>query len=216
MSKDERTEDIPVQLHGIVGEKGAVVRGTTPHVELPTGNTEQLSCIIATGHKQTFPRLLVSANIHGNEVNGIIVAHRLIAALDDAVKNEALVGTVVVYPSLNPNGLVAGTRAPSYSSDANRLWPSQEPVLASRAPETASDDDTTDPLAQYTNWDGPSAQEQAWIDLLDEWAGADFDYHIDLHTAGSPLNSTWTYLDRYDPKQLHATKVPMGFHLLFG
>eukprot|EP01043_Picozoa_sp_COSAG02_P078204 COSAG02_NODE_17490_length_999_cov_2.345556_1_plen_65_part_10 len=60
-------------------------------------------------------------------MNGIVVAHRLIAALEAAVESKTLVGTVVVYPSLNPTGLVAGTRTPSYSFDANRLWPSQEP-----------------------------------------------------------------------------------------
>ena len=39
-------------------------------------------------------------------------------------------------------------------------------------------------------------QERAWEVLAKEWAGCDFDYHVDLHTAGTPLNSTWTYLDR--------------------
>ena len=39
-------------------------------------------------------------------------------------------------------------------------------------------------------------QEQAWIVLFEEWKRAGFDYHVDLHTAGTPLNSTWTYLDR--------------------
>eukprot|EP01043_Picozoa_sp_COSAG02_P078205 COSAG02_NODE_17490_length_999_cov_2.345556_2_plen_138_part_00 len=42
--------DTVVQLHGIVGEMGAVVRGTTPLVELATGSVENLSCIIAVGH----------------------------------------------------------------------------------------------------------------------------------------------------------------------
>lgn len=190
--------DTVVQLHGIVGTKGSVVRGTTPLVELATGNRELLSCVIATGHEHTVPRLLVSANIHGNEVNGIVVAHRLIETLEAAVASKTLVGTVVVYPSLNPTGLVAGTRTPSYSSDANRLWPSQEP--SSHSVDDAADDDTevdpTDPLAEFVKWDGPSAQEQAWIKLLQEWGGVGFDYHIDLHTAGTPLNSTWTYLDR--------------------
>ena len=134
-----------VQLHGIVGERGVVVRGTTPIVDLATGTTETLSCVIATGHERTFPRLLVSANIHGNEVNGIIIAHRLIAALEAAVASKALVGTVVVYPSLNPTGLVAGTRTPSYASDANRLWPSQEPKPDSV--DGGDSDDGADPEA---------------------------------------------------------------------
>ena len=197
MPKSKGDPNTVVQLHNIVGEKGAVVRGTTPLVELATGNTEPLTCVIATGHEHTTPRLLVSANIHGNEVNGLIVAHRLIAALEAAVQAKTLVGTVVVYPSLNPTGLRAATRTPSFSSDANRLWPSQEPKPdTSSAPGDGGDEDEGDPLATFLNWDEPSAQEQAWSDLLAEWATAGFDYHIDLHTAGTPLNSTWTYLDR--------------------
>ena len=84
-------------------------------------------------------------------------------------------------------------------------------------------------MAEFVRWDEPSAQEQvlslpppppsslspfihvhgtglqAWTKLLAEWAGAGFDYHIDLHTAGTPLNSTWTYLDRWGSAQSNDT-----------
>jgi len=94
-----------VQLHGLLGKRGAVVRGRTPlsGVQLATGDgPPEIPVVIATGHEQTTPRLLVSANIHGNEVNGLIVAHRLIADLEKAAKDKTLVGTVVVRPPCPP------------------------------------------------------------------------------------------------------------------
>lgn len=51
------------------------------------------------------PRLLVTAGIHGDELNGIDVIHRL-AATDPAV----LAGTLVLVPGLNTPGLLQGTR----------------------------------------------------------------------------------------------------------
>lgn len=51
------------------------------------------------------PKLLVTAGIHGDELNGIDVVHRL-AAIDPAV----LAGTLVMVPGLNTPGLLQGTR----------------------------------------------------------------------------------------------------------
>ena len=42
----------------------------------------------------------------------------------------------------------------------------------------------------------PAKQRENCAPLFEEWKRAGFDYHVDLHTAGTPLNSTWTYLDR--------------------
>lgn len=51
------------------------------------------------------PKLLVTAGIHGDELNGIDVIHRL-AGADPA----ALSGTLVMVPGLNTPGLLQGTR----------------------------------------------------------------------------------------------------------
>jgi predicted deacylase len=52
------------------------------------------------------PRLLVTAGIHGDELNGIDVLHRLVAGLDPA----GLAGTLVAVPGLNPPGLLQSSR----------------------------------------------------------------------------------------------------------
>jgi predicted deacylase len=64
------------------------------------------------------PRLLLTAGIHGDELNGIAVIHRL-AALDPAT----LAGTLVMVPGLNTPGLLQSTRewTPNFSHGAPNL-----------------------------------------------------------------------------------------------
>lgn len=52
------------------------------------------------------PRLLLTAGIHGDEMNGISVIHRLSEKVDPA----ALAGTLVMIPGLNTPGLLHHTR----------------------------------------------------------------------------------------------------------
>lgn len=69
-------------------------------------------------------RLLLTAGIHGDELNGIDVIHRLVAKVDPA----KLAGTLVTVPGLNTPGLLHHTRAftPGQGVDGanlNRLMP---------------------------------------------------------------------------------------------
>jgi uncharacterized protein len=72
------------------------------------------------------PKLLVTAAIHGDELNGIDVVHRL-ARIDPAT----LSGTLVMVPGLNTPGLLQGTRewTPGDSRAApnlNRVMPGED------------------------------------------------------------------------------------------
>jgi uncharacterized protein len=72
------------------------------------------------------PRLLVTAAIHGDELNGIDVIHRL-ARIDP----KTLSGTLVMVPGLNTPGLLQGTRewTPNDSRAApnlNRVMPGED------------------------------------------------------------------------------------------
>ncbi|MBU6165118.1 MAG: succinylglutamate desuccinylase/aspartoacylase family protein [Alphaproteobacteria bacterium] len=60
------------------------------------------------------PRLLLTAGIHGDELNGIAVLHRLAATLDPA----KLAGTLVMVPGLNPPGLMQSAR--QFTTDWSR------------------------------------------------------------------------------------------------
>lgn len=70
------------------------------------------------------PTLWLTANIHGPELAGLPVIHRLLTA-DLAAR---LHGTLIAVPSLNPAGLRTMERLPYYShTDPNRLWPTKRP-----------------------------------------------------------------------------------------
>lgn len=72
------------------------------------------------------PRVAVTAGIHGDELEGLYVCHRLAAWLDELQRTspEALLGQVELYPALNPLGLDTLTRSvPVFDSDLNRSFP---------------------------------------------------------------------------------------------
>src|SRR5690606_23435997 len=72
------------------------------------------------------PRLAVVAGIHGDELEGLYVCHRLAARLEELAKqrDDALLGAVELYPALNPLGLDTLQRAvPIYDVDLNRSFP---------------------------------------------------------------------------------------------
>ncbi len=70
------------------------------------------------------PRLLLTAAIHGDELNGIAVIHQLANSIDPA----GLAGTLVMLPGLNTPGLLQEAReftsVPGFSADnLNRVMP---------------------------------------------------------------------------------------------
>lgn len=73
------------------------------------------------------PRLLLTAGIHGDELNGIGVLHRLAQSLDP----EQIAGTITMVPGLNTPGLLQSTRefTPDWdraASNLNRVMPGAE------------------------------------------------------------------------------------------
>jgi predicted deacylase len=72
------------------------------------------------------PRLAVVSGIHGDELEGLYVCHRLAARLEELAKRrpEALLGSIELYPGLNPLGLDTLERSvPIYQVDLNRSFP---------------------------------------------------------------------------------------------
>lgn len=71
------------------------------------------------------PRLLLTAGVHGDELNGIAVIHSLLKK----ISYQQLSGTIVAVPGLNPSGLAAnsryfvGTTGSLARKDLNRLFP---------------------------------------------------------------------------------------------
>lgn len=111
-------------------QPGDLVYGELPVLDLPTGGREALPVLIAQG-REDGPTLWITANIHGPELTGLPIIHRVVTA-DLAAR---LRGTVIALPTLNPAGLRTATRAPYYSpTDPNRLWPTRWPSRESAGP----------------------------------------------------------------------------------
>lgn len=93
-------------------------------VELPYRETLKLRRRVYCGGSG--PRVAVTAGIHGDELEGLYVCHRLAAWLEELGRTqpEALLGQVELYPGLNPLGLDTLQRAiPVYNSDLNFCFP---------------------------------------------------------------------------------------------
>lgn len=87
------------------------------------------------------PRLAIVSGIHGDELEGLYVCHRLAARLAELAKRrpEALLGSVELYPALNPLGLDTLERGvPIYEVDLNRCFPGHaEGLLPNRLAHAA-------------------------------------------------------------------------------
>jgi predicted deacylase len=72
------------------------------------------------------PTVAIVSGVHGDELEGLYVAHRLARWLTDlgARRPEALRGRVELLPAANPLGLETLTRAvPTHAADLNRNFP---------------------------------------------------------------------------------------------
>ena len=115
-------------------------------------------------HRQSAgPTVAITANVHGDEVTGIATAH----ALDRWLGGDLRAGTVILYPSLNPRGLEAGSRRFG-DADLNRCFPG-----AARGTASAR------------------AAHAIWRDLLEREPDAVVDLHAD-----SPAAVAYALVDR--------------------
>lgn len=65
------------------------------------------------------PRVVLTANVHGDELTGVRAVHALDALLGVHLRR----GQVTLYPTLNPAGLHARTRVHPSGHDLNRAFP---------------------------------------------------------------------------------------------
>jgi predicted deacylase len=89
------------------------------------------------------PRVAIVSGVHGDELEGLYVCHRLAAWCEALEKTqpEALLGQIELYPALNPLGLDTLTRSvPIYGVDLNRCFPGHaEGLLPQRLARAAVD-----------------------------------------------------------------------------
>ncbi len=87
--------------------------------ENATGNETMVPAIVVKSAEPS-PVVGITAAIHGNELNGIVVIHRLIALI---AKSGLLKGTVVAVPIVNIPGYLRQQREFEDGVDLNRVMP---------------------------------------------------------------------------------------------
>ncbi|TIL43158.1 succinylglutamate desuccinylase/aspartoacylase family protein [Mesorhizobium sp.] len=94
---------------------------STGHLVVPQGaDCKELSLPVFSLNKRKGPRLLVTGGNHGNELEGVLVARRLIEWLPEA----QICGRVIVLPVLNPLAVEACSRnTPLDGLNLNRVFP---------------------------------------------------------------------------------------------
>lgn len=117
------TPIVPFSIGSATARPGELAYGDLAVLDLPSGGQERVPIIIAQG-REPGPTLWLTANIHGAELTGLPVIHRVLT-------NELagrLRGTIIAIPTLNPAGIRTAARLPYYSqTDPNRLWPTEWP-----------------------------------------------------------------------------------------
>ncbi len=101
-----------------------IERETVLELRLPYRESLEIGRTVFSGGAG--PRVAVVSGIHGDEIEGLYLTHRIAAFLEDLERTQpgALLGQVELYPAVNPLGIDTMTRAvPPYGSDLNRQFP---------------------------------------------------------------------------------------------
>lgn len=104
------------------------MRASTRHIQIDGSvGTPPLS-VLTLEATENGPCVVVAANVHGDEVTGLVAVQRLSEQLSGVLRR----GRVVLFPSLNPGGLAASTRGvPADGADLNRCFPGRRRGRAS-------------------------------------------------------------------------------------
>jgi predicted deacylase len=116
-----RREAATVIVGTAVAAPGTAVRGHIPVTKTGTGGDLSIPVIVINGGKPG-PCLWINACIHGDEPEGTLTCH----TLAKEIAPEALSGTLVLVPAMNPPAFEAGQRGnplDTFSYDMNRIYP---------------------------------------------------------------------------------------------
>ncbi len=178
-----------MQVFDIQSKKGEKIFGYIDMLEYPHGTKERLPICLIEGIEEG-PTFLLSGNIHGDELHGLVTLQELIQEINPS----KVKGTIIIIPSLNPAGLLVMTRTPLYiSKDPNRLWPDPKPK---KKPELKYEDPFD---ANLDSENYPNVQEIFYTKFAEIFDKVDF--YIDLH-CHAIRSLPFSYLDRvyYDEK----------------
>jgi predicted deacylase len=172
-----------VQINGVRVRAGQSVNIELPIAKLPTHTLIDLPIFIRSS-KNDGPVVLISGGLHGDEINGVVTAKKLLEDFDQGL--ELLRGTLIIIPLVNIYGFLSNSRTFPDGRDLNRSFPgSKKGSLASRI---------------------------AYI--LNEEIIPQIDFGIDFHTGGRMLsNHPQVRVDFKDKMGLDLARA-FGTHLI--
>lgn len=119
-----------IQINGIRVKPGQSVNIELPIAKLPTHTVIDLPIFIRSS-KNEGPVVLISGGVHGDEINGVVTAKKLLQEFDDNL--ELTRGTLIIIPLVNIYGFLSNSRTFPDGRDLNRSFPgSKKGSLASR------------------------------------------------------------------------------------
>ena len=90
--------------------------------ELPVNEELIIQKHRLAGTEDPAKRICIVTGIHGDELEGQYVAYELARRIEES--QECLIGTVDIYPAMNPFGIDSITRGiPAFDLDMNRIFP---------------------------------------------------------------------------------------------
>ncbi|WP_026951573.1 succinylglutamate desuccinylase/aspartoacylase family protein [Algoriphagus mannitolivorans] len=119
-----------VQINGVRVRPGQSVNIELPIAKLPTHTLIDLPIFIRSS-KNEGPVILISGGVHGDEINGVVTAKKILEELDHGL--ELLRGTLIIIPLVNIYGFLSNSRTFPDGRDLNRSFPgNKKGSLASR------------------------------------------------------------------------------------
>jgi predicted deacylase len=170
-------------INGVRIRQGQSMNIEIPIAKLPTHTLIDLPIFIRSA-KEEGPVVLISGGVHGDEINGVVTAKRILEEVDEGL--TLLKGTLIFIPLVNIYGFLSNSRTFPDGRDLNRSFPgSKKGSLAGRI---------------------------AFI--LNEQIIPQIDYGIDFHTGGRMLsNYPQIRVDYSDKKAMELAKA-FGTHYI--
>ena len=127
-----------ISIHGVKVKAGEKADIKIPIAKLPTHTVIDLPIFIRSSPIEG-PVVLISGGVHGDEINGIATAKKLLEAFDREL--ELIRGAVIVIPLVNIYGFLSNSRTFPDGRDLNRSFPgSKKGSLASRIAHILSEE----------------------------------------------------------------------------
>jgi predicted deacylase len=119
-----------LSINGVRVRPGQSVNIEIPIAKLPSHTLIDLPIFIRRAQEEG-PVVLISGGVHGDEINGIVTARRLLEEMDQGW--SLLRGTLIFIPLMNIYGFLSNSRTFPDGRDLNRSFPgSKRGSLASR------------------------------------------------------------------------------------